>query len=216
MIFRSVALCLFAPAPAGPKDAIRNGGFERTLQAPNLWSGVDKDGFLAGFRGFLPVLNENGNVAETPMPVGVAVGDLNGDGLPDILASDPLGFIRIYFNSGSKEQPKFTSGEMSLPWLAFGEGDPPWRPPGLFADEARIWNQRWTKRRMGVRASLATSPGNTKSDIIAGNYSGDIFLVPNDDSVQSPKFAQPSSPARPITSTEASLCYADPRPAHSD
>jgi hypothetical protein len=91
-----------APAPAGPKDAIRNGGFERTLQAPNLWSGVDKDGFLAGFRGVLPVLNESGSIAESPMPVGVAVGDLNGDGLPDILSSDPLGFIRIYFNSGSK------------------------------------------------------------------------------------------------------------------
>ncbi|MFM7798862.1 MAG: hypothetical protein ACKPBA_07745, partial [Planctomycetota bacterium] len=79
-----------APAPAGPKDAIRNGGFERTLQAPNLWSGVDKDGFIAGFRGFLPVLNASGSVAETPMPVGVAVGDLNGDGLPDIVSSDPL------------------------------------------------------------------------------------------------------------------------------
>lgn len=38
------------PAPAGPKDAIRNGSAGRTLQAPNLWSGVDKDGFPAGFR----------------------------------------------------------------------------------------------------------------------------------------------------------------------
>ena len=91
-----------APAPAGPKDAVRNGGFERTLQSPNLWSGVDKDGFLAGFRGYLPVLNESGNVAETPMPVGVSAGDLNGDGLPDLLSSDPLGFVRIYLNSGSK------------------------------------------------------------------------------------------------------------------
>ena len=189
------------PASTGPKDAIRNGGFERTLESPNLWSGVDKDGFLAGFRGFLPVLNEGGNVAGTPMPVGVAAGDLSGDGLPDILSSDPLGYIRIYFNSGSKEQPKFTSGEMSLPWLAFGEGDPPWRPPGLFADEARIWTQRWAKRRMGVRVSLATSPGNTKSDIIAGNYFGDIFLVTNEGSVQSPKFAQPSSIGKAVIPT---------------
>lgn len=94
------------PAPAGPKDAIRNGGYERTLQAPNLWSGVDKDEFLAGFRGFLPALNESGSITESSMPVGVAVGDLNGDGRPDILSSDPFGYVRMYFNSVGKEQVK--------------------------------------------------------------------------------------------------------------
>ena len=201
LLLAPIAVLAQAPAPAGPKDAIRNGGFERTLQAPNLWSGVDKDGFLAGFRGFLPVLNEGGSVAETPMPVGVSVGDLNGDGLPDILSSDPLGFIRIYFNSGSKEQPKFTTGELTTPWLASGEGEPPWRPPGLNASEVQAWNQRWAKRRMGVRASLATTSAAGKADLIAGNYFGDIFVVPNDGSVQSPKFAQPGSIGKAVTPT---------------
>lgn len=185
-----------APAPAGPKDAIRNGSFERTLQAPNLWSGVDKDGFLAGFRGFLPVLNEAGSIAETPMPVAASVGDLNGDGLPDILSSDPLGYVRIYFNSGSKEQPKFTTGELSLPWLASGEGDPPWRPPQLNWDEIRSWNQRWAKRRLGVRASLADLSRSGRLDLVAGNYIGDIFIVPNGGSAQVPRFAQPPSIAK--------------------
>jgi hypothetical protein len=191
-----------APAPAGPKDAIRNGGFERTLQAPNLWSGVDKDGFLAGFRGFLPVLNESGNVAETPMPVGVAVGDLNGDGLPDILSSDPLGYIRIYFNSGSKEQPKFTHGELTTPWLASGEGDPPWTPPMLGGEqEVGGWNQRWAKRRQGVRASLADLTGSGKLDLVAGNYFGDIFVIRNSGSGQAPQFPQPPSVARAVIPT---------------
>ena len=115
LLLAPVAALAQAPAPAGPKDAIRNGGFERTLQAPNLWSGVDREGFLAGFRGFLPALNQSGSIAETPMPVGVAVGDLNGDGLSDILSSDPLGYIQIYFNSGSKEEPKFTTGALTTP-----------------------------------------------------------------------------------------------------
>lgn len=191
-----------ATAPAGPKDAVRNGGFERTLRAPNLWSGVDKDGFLAGFRGFLPVLSESGNVAETPMPVGVSVGDLNNDGLPDILSSDPLGFIRIYFNSGSKEQPKFTSGELTTPWLASGEGDPPWTPPMPGGEqEVGDWNQRWTKRRQGVRASLADLTGTGKLDLVAGNYFGDIFVVRNSGSAQVPQFPQPRSIAKAVIPT---------------
>jgi len=190
-----------APAPAGPKDAIRNGGFERTLQAPNLWSGVDKDGFLAGFSGSLTVLNENGSIAERPMPVGVAVGDLNGNGLPDILSSDLLGYIRIYFNSGSKEQPKFTSGELSLPWLASGEGDPPWRPTGIKPYELLRWNLKWAERRMSVRASLSDLSGSGKLDLVAGNYFGDIFIATNAGSSQAPRFAQPPSVAKAVIPT---------------
>lgn len=191
-----------APAPAGPKDAIRNGGFERTLQAPNLWTGVDKDGFLAGFRGFLPVLSAGGNVAETPMPVAVAVGDMNGDGLPDIVSSDPLGYVRIYFNSGSKEQAKFTGGELSLPWLAFDEGDPPWIPPMLGGEqEVSAWNRKWAKRRQGVRVSLADLTGSGKLDLIAGNYFGDIFIIRNNGTPQSPQFVQPVSVAKAVIPT---------------
>ena len=173
-----------SPTPSRPKDAIRNGSFERTLQTPNLWSGVDKDGVLAGFRGFLPVLSESGSVSETPMPPGVAIGDLNGDGLPDLLSSDPLGYLRFYFNRGSKEQPKFTIGEIANPWLASGEGDPPWAG-GIG------WNQKWAKRRLGVRVSLADLAGRGKLDLVAGNYFGDIFIVRNSGTAQTAQFPQP-------------------------
>jgi hypothetical protein len=180
-----------SPAPSGPKDAIRNGSFERTLQTPNLWSGVDKDGFLAGFRGFLPVLSESGSVSETPMPPGVAIGDLNGDGLPDLLSSDPLGYLRVYFNRGSKEQPKFTVGELTMPFLAVPEGDPPWRPPELGGPEPNAWNMRWAKRRQGVRVGLADTTKTGKLDLVAGNYFGEIFFIPNRGSATVPQFPQP-------------------------
>ena len=191
-----------SPAPSGPKDAIRNGSFERTLQTPNLWSGVDKDGFLAGFRGFLPVLSESGSVSETPMPPGVAIGDLNGDGLADLLSSDPLGYLRVYFNRGSKEQPKFTSGEIATPWLASGEGDPPWRPPGLGGgNEISGWNQKWAKRRLGVRVSLADLTGTGKLDLVAGNYFGDLFIVRNSGTAQTAQFPQPQPLAKAMVPT---------------
>lgn len=189
------------PAPSGAKDAIKNGGFESTLQAPNLWTGVDKDGFLAGFRGSLPALNPSGSIAETPMPVGVAVGDLNGDGLPDILSSDPLGYVRIYFNSGSKEQPKFTTGELTLPWLASGEGAPPWLLPELNPGEHLDRNLKWAKRRQGVRVSLVDLTGSGKLDLVAGNYFGDIFVVRNSGTAQRPQFPQPPSVAKAATPT---------------
>ena len=191
-----------SPAPSGPKDAIRNGSFERTLQTPNLWSGVDKDGYLAGFRGFLPVLSESGSVSETPMPPGVAIGDLNGDGLADLLSSDPLGYVRAYFNRGSKEQPKFTSGEIATPWLASGEGDPPWRPPGLSGgNEISGWNQKWAKRRLGVRVSLADLTGTGKLDLVAGNYFGDLFIVRNSGTAQTAQFPQPQPLAKAMVPT---------------
>jgi len=183
-----------APAPVAPAtDAVRNGGFERNVQTPNLWSGVDKDGILSGFRGFLPVLNESGNIADTPMPVSVAAGDMNGDGLTDLVSADPLGYIRIYFNTGSKDQPKFASGELSLPYLALAEGDPSWTPPELDPQEKTEWMQHWVKRRQGVRISVAPSSSSDKLDIIAGNYFGDVFFVPNRGTAQSPQFAQPPS-----------------------
>jgi hypothetical protein len=186
------------PAPAAaPKNAIRNGGFERTLQTPNLWSGVDKDGFLAGFRGALPVMNESGRIADTPMPVSVAVGDLNGDGLPDLLSSDVLGYMRIYFNSGTKEQPKFTAGELTLPYLALPDGEPPWVPPGLGGTgETEGWRQRWVQRRQGVRINLVDTTRSGKLDIIAGNYFGEIFFIRNTGSPTAPSFAQPQPLAR--------------------
>ncbi len=181
------------PGPATPENPIRNGGFERTTATSNLWTGVDKDGTLAGFSGKLPSLGQSGSIAEEQMPVAVAVGDLNGDGLPDILSSDPLGYLRIYYNSGNKEQPKFTTGELTLPWLASGEGDPPWRPVGLDGWETWHWNRGWAERRLGVRASLADLSGNRKLDLVAGNWFGEIFIVRNTGPAGSPRFAQPKS-----------------------
>ena len=172
---------------------MQNGGFERTLQSPNLWSGVDKDGILAGFRFQLPILNEQGNIADAPLPVSPAVGDLNGDRLPDILASDPMGYLRIYFNSGTANEPKFTIGELTTPYLALREGDPPWRLPTVTSGDWGRWTYLWAHRRKGVSVSLVDGGTSGKLDLIAGTYSGEIFFIPNRGGNTVPQFPQPQS-----------------------
>ncbi|MBU3665918.1 MAG: VCBS repeat-containing protein [Chthoniobacterales bacterium] len=193
------ASTVHAEKPAAPPPPVRtvlNGGFERSFQSPNLWSGIDKDGNLAGFRTQMPVLNESGNIADTPLPISPAIGDLNGDNLPDILASDPVGYIRIYFNSGTATEPKFTFGELTMPYLALREGQPPWTLPTFGGVEAGRWGYLWVNRRKGVSVALADNGNAGKLDLVAGTYNGEIFLIPNTGSAKAPLFAQPQSLAK--------------------
>lgn len=159
------------PPPA--RNLIRNGGFEQTLQTPNLWSGVDKDGFLAGFRGYLPALNESGNIGDVALPLSVAVGDLNNDNLPDLATADPLGYVRYYINTGTKEAPKFTTGIPSTPYLNIVDGQAAPGIPGYAGSRNILWSQR----RMAPKISLADLGGG-KFGLVAGNYFGEVFLVP--------------------------------------
>lgn len=178
-----------APAPAPAKDAIRNGGFERTLQTPNLWAGVDKDGVLCGFRGYLPVMNERGQIADALLPASAAVTDLNNDSLPDLVAADCLGYVRYYLNCGSKEQPKFGAGVLTSPYLALNDWAPaPDVPNGNSGDRQLLW----AKRRTGLRISLAAL-GDAKPALVAGNYFGDIILTRQSGSSPQALFAQPDS-----------------------
>ncbi len=165
------------------------------MRSPNLWAGVDANGILAGFTAKLPVLDPSGNLDQdaTPMPVSVAVGDMNGDNLNDIVAADPAGYIRIYFNSGTPNAPKFTFGELSLPFLALPDGDPPWIPGDLSGGEQRDYIRRWVRRRQAVRIGLWDTFASGKLNLIAGNYFGEIYYLPNAGSATAPRFEQPKS-----------------------
>jgi hypothetical protein len=190
--------------PSG--NAVKNGVFAETYDAPNLWNGVDHDGFLAGPTCRVVALDERGNLSQSEdrlqaMPTSVAVGDLNGDQLPDILSTDPLGYVRIYFNEGSTSEPKFGAGEVSLPFLARPDGPPPWVPNFGDMDAQEItdsdtgtdynqWFYKWSTRRQVPRGFLA--PGNRGTlDLWVGNYFGDILLIRNEGTSVAPAFGQP-------------------------
>jgi len=106
------------PAPVPPKNMIVNPSFETGFRVENIWNGVDAAGYLVGNRGQLPILSTSGAIDETAMPISISIADMNGDGLMDIVAMDPLGYLRIYFNSGTKTEPKFTMGELASIFLS--------------------------------------------------------------------------------------------------
>ncbi|MEI8387404.1 MAG: VCBS repeat-containing protein, partial [Verrucomicrobiota bacterium] len=157
-----------APAPAAPKNMIGNGGFETGFRRDNIWDGVDSSGSLAGERGALPVLTTSGTIADTSMPVSVSVADLNGDGAPDIAVMDVLGYLRVFFNAGTKTEPKFTVGELAGIFLSrINPLDPTLQ--GVDAPTAR----------QGQRIHLGDISRSGKKDLVIGNYLGEIMLIPN-------------------------------------
>lgn len=196
---KGLLLCLFSAAvalQAAVADVIRNGSFENTYETPNRWSGVDKNSYLAGFTGSRPMLGENGGLVEMPLPVATAVADLNGDSLPDIMTSDALGYVRAYINSGSKEQPKFTSGILTTPYLGITDGSQVGSLPGIDGPDSsqkRLMVERntdWFNRRLGVRISLS-DVGDGKLALVAGNYFGELFMIPQSAANDHTRFPQP-------------------------
>jgi hypothetical protein len=191
------------PAPAGG-NAARNGDFEQTYDEANFWTGVNPDGVLAAPIYHMPVLNENGGIASAAMPPGVSIADLNGDKLPDLLCTDAYGYVRIFFNKGTAQEPKFEYAELSLPFLGLPEGGPLWTPPELSTtgqNEYGQWLDRWAHRRRALRGSLGDANGDGLLDLIAGNYFGEILLVRNEGTATGPGFRQPQPLSSAIVPT---------------
>jgi hypothetical protein len=177
-----------APA-AAPKNLVVNGGFEASSQRQNLWQGVDSAGFLTGERGQVPVLTLRGEISDTVMPISVGATDMNADGLVDLVTMDVLGYLRIYFNSGDKQQPKFTSGDLG----------------GIFLTRTAQNDLTIGREAPGARLAPRIFPTEMmksgKKDLVAGNYLGEVLLIPNGGSAQVPDFKQPQEVSRAVIPT---------------
>jgi hypothetical protein len=177
-----------APA-AAPKNLVVNGGFEASSQRQNLWQGVDSAGFLTGERGQVPVLTLRGEISDTVMPISVGTADMNADGLVDLVAMDVLGYLRIYFNSGDKQQPKFTSGDLGGIFVTRTAPNDP--TIGREAPDARLAPRIFPTEMMKLG----------KKDLVAGNYLGEVLFIPNGGSAQVPDFKQPQDISRAVIPT---------------
>ena len=164
-----------AQAPKPEKKlplSVANGNFERSYGVENPWTGVDSKGKLDSFRAAVPVLTESGAIGKTPMPVSVAIYDMNNDGLQDLVAVDPKAYIRVYFNKGTRTEPKYLVGELAQAFV----GVP---APDVRGDETRL------VPRVSV-IGVGAAP-----QLLMGNYLGEIFVLPNSGSAQKPDFRQP-------------------------
>jgi hypothetical protein len=160
------------------QDLLRS-DFENSVLVDNPWAGVSTAGPLAVLPGKQPAVNDEGRVSGTDFGPSVAVGDLNGDGLQDLVIADPRGFFWYYPNSGSTFQPKFTHGEIMPIWLGAAWGDP------LFLGEGGINN-------IIPKIQLVDLTGEGKLlSLIAGNYVGRLFYLPNRGTPQQPSFRMP-------------------------
>ncbi len=181
---------LFAQTPPSAlKNLVPNGGFESATRRENLWQGVDSAGYLTGERGQVVALTLSGAITDAPMPVSVSVADMNADGLLDILAMDVVGYLRVYFNSGSKEGPKFTYGELAGIFLT--------RTP---KNDPTI-GREYPSARLAPRIFASDMTKSGKKDLVVGNYLGEVLFVPNAGSAQNPDFRQPPNIAQLVIPT---------------
>jgi len=169
------------PAPAAPKNLLNNGGFESSFKRENLWDGVDNTGYLSGERGTVPILTTSGAITESAMPVSVGAVDMNNDGLLDLVTMDVLGYLRVYFNEGSKTEPKFSTGELGGIFLSrIAPNDP------VLGGVEAPW------ARFAPRVFPTNLLGTGKYDLLIGNYLGEVLLIPNAGSNTAPEFKQPT------------------------
>lgn len=183
MAFLSGGPLLVAQAPTAPTDTnlIHNGNFASYSSEDNLWDGVDSDGYLAGFRQGVAAISEGG-FGDVAMPESVAFVDMNGDGLPDLVVADPVGIYKVYFNSGTKTEPKFTHCEILPIFPALWNGN----------DEEIKTGEGWMNlgARKAPKIFVANWFKRAGLDLLIGDYIGEFIVIPNTGSVARPEYKQ--------------------------
>jgi len=150
----------------------------------NPWAGLDINGNLHGICEPQLAVADNGNVSATQLSPSVAVGDLNGDGLPDLVLADPMGFIWYFPNSGTATQPKFTTGEVMSVWLG--------APVTKEIDRASTAVRETDTSRYVPRIQLVDFDGDGRLDLVVGTFPGKLFYIRNSGTSSQPKFKTPN------------------------
>ena len=156
-----------------------------TPYVDNPWGGV-VDGIITTQAGVQPAVDDDGHVSSTVFGPGIAVGDLNGDGLPDLVIADPKGYFWYFPNHGTLTVPKFTTGEVMPIWL----GVPVTSQAGN--DGGLVTANYSTNDNVVSRCQLVDFSGEKRLSLVAGNFEGKLFYIHNIGNNTQPAFSMPN------------------------
>ena len=155
----------------GP-NLLTAGNFDSVAPALVPWAGVDAAGNIHGFDGHQLAVDDNGTIRSSAFGPSVAVGDLNGDGKPDLVLADTKGYFWYFPNSGMSNKPAFTQGEVMPIWL--GRDSSVQGAEGIESIVPRI--------------QLVDFDNSNSLDIVAGTYPGELYFIRNNGTPDMPSF----------------------------
>jgi len=149
------------PPSAGTEYFTEENNGEAAVPLGNYWDGVDSENNLHVGVMSSRILNDVGQIIETPMPCYPNFVDMNDDGLKDLVVADTQGFVWIYLNSGKKGEPKFTTGAF-MPTFA-----------------------GWVSK-----IHVCDWDDDGDKDIVVGTFYGDVVVLTNYGNRKEPRFTR--------------------------
>jgi hypothetical protein len=172
VIMLAGGLPMLARADGFGPNILPAGGFDNATPTYVPWAGVDAQGNLHGIDGEQLAVGDAGDIRNYPFAPSMSVGDLNGDGKPDLVVADSYGFFWYYPNTGTPQSAAFTQAEVIPIWLAKSETD--------FLGEPG--------NNSVPRIQLIDPTSSNKLDIFAGTYTGMLYHIRNEGSATTPQF----------------------------
>jgi len=151
---------------AQPKNLFLRGDFTSGSRVDNLWDGVSSNNLIQIQTIQRAAPRENATLSGVPMPVSAVMADVTNDGLDDIVAGSPEGYIWVFVNSGEPGKPQFTRGEI-IPVIPFIPAR--WSKDGLSSEELHAYVPRLDVTRWSSPVGF---------DLVVGTFYGEVFRVP--------------------------------------